>query len=473
MNIEETPIIRIFQIIGLHGYKNVVIDFEAPVRIVIAENGAGKTTILSALHSFLTCKFHNLRSIDFKEIKCVFHNSEEEICLSKTTLLENSHGNNEPLNNLFQFCDSDEDALIQFITTQISSKHFDANRIRFSDIAQGIYQNSPWDWDTIFELMSAAREQIEASYDEETKQITKKIKAAIGDTEILYLPTYRRIEKFFDKQENRRSRRSANFFKRSVNESPEIRSHLNYGLSDVEDRLAELTEEVQRKTNHGYREISANIIDDLLSGRAKRSKPDISDLPELETLKLFFSRIGHHSKKDEGHFERIQQIYEQGEYEDNSNEETLMYFLSKLSQVVNQTKQLESTIENFVSKANTYLGNTSDTKSFTYDPEKMKVTVINKWTSEKIQLNDLSSGEKQVVSLLSYLFLYPSDKIILVDEPELSLSIDWQQKILVDMVEAPSCKQLLAITHSPFIFDNKLDCYGSPLTIKRTTTTKG
>jgi ABC-type lipoprotein export system ATPase subunit len=120
-----------------------------------------------------------------------------------------------------------------------------------------------------------------------------------------------------------------------------------------------------------------------------------------------------------------------------------------------------------VEKANTYLGSTSDIKRLTYDPENMTVSVINQWTSKHVKLNDLSSGEKQVVSLLSYLFLYPSKKIILVDEPELSLSIDWQQRILVDMVDAPSCQQLLAITHSPFIFDNKLDCYGSPLKITR------
>jgi predicted ATP-binding protein involved in virulence len=56
----------------------------------------------------------------------------------------------------------------------------------------------------------------------------------------------------------------------------------------------------------------------------------------------------------------------------------------------------------------------------------------------------------------------------LIDEPELSLSIDWQQKILVDIASAPSCQQLLAITHSPFIFDNVLDECAVPLSINRT-----
>ncbi|RYE52160.1 MAG: N-acetylmuramic acid 6-phosphate etherase [Sphingobacteriales bacterium] len=50
-----------------------------------------------------------------------------------------------------------------------------------------------------------------------------------------------------------------------------------------------------------------------------------------------------------------------------------------------------------------------------------------------------------------------------MDEPELSLSLDWQKKILVDVVNSPSCVQLIAITHSPFVFDNELEPYATSL----------
>ena len=52
--IDTTPILKSFQILGLHGYKNVALEFTGPARIVIAENDMGKTTILSALQAFLT-----------------------------------------------------------------------------------------------------------------------------------------------------------------------------------------------------------------------------------------------------------------------------------------------------------------------------------------------------------------------------------------------------------------------------------
>ncbi|MCS5980254.1 ATP-binding protein [Klebsiella pneumoniae subsp. pneumoniae] len=44
----------------------------------------------------------------------------------------------------------------------------------------------------------------------------------------------------------------------------------------------------------------------------------------------------------------------------------------------------------------------------------------------------------------------------MIDEPELSLSLEWQEHVLVDIVNSPSVTQILAITHSPFVFNNEL-----------------
>ena len=48
---------------------------------------------------------------------------------------------------------------------------------------------------------------------------------------------------------------------------------------------------------------------------------------------------------------------------------------------------------------------------------------------------------------------------VFIDEPELSLSIDWQRMLLVDILESTSCTGLVATTHSPFVFDNELEDY--------------
>lgn len=79
-----------------------------------------------------------------------------------------------------------------------------------------------------------------------------------------------------------------------------------------------------------------------------------------------------------------------------------------------------------------------------------------KVSKQPILLKNLSSGEKQIISLFSKLYLNTDEKnIILFDEPELSLSILWQKRLLPDIINSNRCSFIAIITHSPFIFDNE------------------
>lgn len=76
----------------------------------------------------------------------------------------------------------------------------------------------------------------------------------------------------------------------------------------------------------------------------------------------------------------------------------------------------------------------------------------------RIELSKLSSGEKQIVSLFSKLYLEnEKDSILIIDEPELSISMKWQRMLLPDIMRSENCKLLLTVTHSPFIFENEFD----------------
>ena len=82
----------------------------------------------------------------------------------------------------------------------------------------------------------------------------------------------------------------------------------------------------------------------------------------------------------------------------------------------------------------------------------------------KIELDQLSSGEKQIVSLFSHLYLSEENQyFVMIDEPELSLSVPWQRQFLVDIKKGVFCSGLIAVTHSPFIYDNDLDKYAHGL----------
>lgn len=73
---------------------------------------------------------------------------------------------------------------------------------------------------------------------------------------------------------------------------------------------------------------------------------------------------------------------------------------------------------------------------------------------EIFSIDEISTGEKTLLSKVLYLYLKKiKDKVILIDEPELSLHPSWQNRILKlyeDFAEKNGC-QIIIATHSPHI----------------------
>ncbi len=66
------------------------------------------------------------------------------------------------------------------------------------------------------------------------------------------------------------------------------------------------------------------------------------------------------------------------------------------------------------------------------------------------EINDLSSGEKQLIyTLLRVANSKRKNQIILMDEPEISLHLSWQEKLLASIKKLRSESQIIVVTHSP------------------------
>lgn len=464
MENSRVPVVESFELIGLHGYKDVLISFDDATRIIIAENGSGKTTILNALDAFLRSDYSRLYSIGFETVKCKFSDFDEPITLNRADLdsIANSHSG-DAMKQIRQFSDLPVNDIYEFIST--AYRPDDSDEWRRARVAHDFYLSSPFDWSEVSRYFDELKTEIENAYSEELKYVNTQLRSALSEVDLLYLPTYRRVEKAMQSEDVRTRRRRIAGLSRLHKRSEFADPGIKYGLDDVQYRLTELSQEIQQRTNAGYRKISKEIIDDLLAGGLTGYQDSLSALPDLAVLKRFFSRVGEIS---DGQVARIENVYgRNSEERQNSEASQLVYFLSKLATVVHETYQLESKIEEFTAIANSYLESTSDAKKLVYDPVDMMVSVVDSWTGSSLELNDLSSGEKQVVSLVAHLYLSSRDKIVLIDEPELSLSIEWQKRILPDIFRSPRCRQLLAITHSPFIFDNEMDSLASSLHITR------
>jgi predicted ATP-dependent endonuclease of OLD family len=76
----------------------------------------------------------------------------------------------------------------------------------------------------------------------------------------------------------------------------------------------------------------------------------------------------------------------------------------------------------------------------------------------RIQLTDkhsevlevLSSGERQVLTMLfCATHMSPADGTMLIDEPEISLHIDWQRIIVAEIMAQAGNRQIIVCTHAP------------------------
>ena len=70
---------------------------------------------------------------------------------------------------------------------------------------------------------------------------------------------------------------------------------------------------------------------------------------------------------------------------------------------------------------------------------------------EAIESDKLSAGEKQLLSFLCY-NAFSENTVIFIDEPELSLHVDWQRLLLPTLLEQETGNQFFVATHSPFIY---------------------
>ena len=91
------------------------------------------------------------------------------------------------------------------------------------------------------------------------------------------------------------------------------------------------------------------------------------------------------------------------------------------------------------------------------DTEGIKFTITG---GKTLDAKNLSSGEQQILALLyELLFIIKPDTLILIDEPELSLHVAWQQEFLRDLQDIIRLVgfDVLIATHSPQIIHDRWD----------------
>ncbi len=127
----------------------------------------------------------------------------------------------------------------------------------------------------------------------------------------------------------------------------------------------------------------------------------------------------------------------------------------RITQYSRELSKLYASIGNYIDIVNRFLSDSSKHISFDVRGD-LKIYVEGDHAGRNI--NSLSSGERQIVVILTHLAFNKQAKranILIIDEPELSLHLRWQELFVDAVTSASSGLQLILATHSPSIIKGK------------------
>ncbi len=413
--------LKSIEIDNLWGWRSTLINFDPRVNILIGRNGSGKTSILHLIRHAVSGEIHSLSKMEFSELKIQ---------------LESFDGINKKSLRFQQT----EDALVVTISrkkTEFPLEIIQSDRLRSPRIRKELFRIK-----------------------EELKKLVPNV----------WLPVSRRLDfsETHDDYEARRPKR----------------------IESVDERLRHLLERLQ-----GYR----LRLESLLSNLYKQFECDVLRLilydkevdefrgiaiqdwseDDRHQLTQAFKEAGLYDetvqKGIDDHFERASKAVNELSKADEAqvfeiDHVMLIPLMKRTKSIIALSRQLESDkaqlfapihqFENIVSEYFTPKNITVD------DTGSISILPSLQTTAEVLTPDHLSSGEKQILILLIQALLNERRSVVyMADEPELSLHVEWQEKLLSSILSLAGDVQLIVATHSPDVvseFGNKVINLDSP-----------
>ena len=427
--------IESFKITKLWGYRDVDLLFSSDVNILIGPNGSGKTTILNLLYSILSVDLPSLLDVNFDQAVIKLKEFEgQSVRTIKVSIV---------------------DRLLKVSVGQIK---FEIDIDMISDRRSLRYYRHPETGKILRRTLPRhiARRRI----------VPEKLDDVLTDlVPIVWLPINRRLPATEDEEE------------RHAETDP---------VELIDLRLRELLKDLSRyhsvlntRLSKRHRDFEHQALSVMLYSREHDQLDSIlnsiiSALPteaEKEQLLRAFEATGHLDEpmriRIDEHFAAAEEVLKRRR-EDKSTHWDLedifvLLLVGRTKTMVGYADELEQdrrhifeSLRHYEQTVNSFLNDEQIADSFV-DKKSVKVDEsgelkIESSASSNLDPFVLSSGEKQILILLTEALLTVDEPVVYIaDEPELSLHVSWQEKLLESLVELGGQIQMIVATHSPDI----------------------
>ena len=446
--------IKSFKINKLHETLNFELKFVNNTLVLLGENGSCKTTIIKMLFYTLSLQWGKLSQYNFESIEIlvddeVFKIKKEDIFVSSGMIDDRLLRRLPPLIRRSIINMLEQNRGIDFPSLEEVCRRYDFPiEIILQELS--IIENT-----SLFSTSSNQKNRQKQMLIKSMQSLREKV----ADMHILYLPTYRRIEQELKvvlegriDEDDFRSRRTIR-----LQENNNFTELIEFGMRDVDEAINNTLTNLKDSSRTNLNDLTLGYLGDIVDEKYKSiDAKEIASIDE-DTIHQIMNRVDDtilSGERKEKLFNTLQEIKNR-DIQSEHDKVVCHYFL-KLYESHKELNQKEASIRDFVDVCNRYLQN----KTMKYDSPSFDFSITSNYDDHDLKLFQLSSGEKQIVSLFSHLYLTNKhDYLVLIDEPELSLSVKWQKTFLEDVRKGAFCNGLVAVTHSPFIFDNSLDEY--------------
>lgn len=410
------------------GEYTVIFSLKPDMNIIIGKNGSGKTQILNIIEAALTCDVNALVRLDFKELEIEYSLNREKRILKVDKVSRISEDkmaakSREIFNRYASIVYTLDNIKYVIIDSKRMGSDLISSAVEMSDAEVLPHESMREKLSTIFNIVVLNVHRTTKSYQ---------------DDEIWTLAARRNPKDYLND-------RIEAILNRITSDQIKLRDDLANIAKEGEKRL--ITSLLfENRDSLAITPSEQNFSSNKLLLENTLREMDILDDSTREVIDNAFNNMRGVIEID------MKNIHRKDRRKDVEKFFNWISLSSKLAILADISKDLENkknfrlmAWKTYISELQEFMGG----KRFDFDEKgEFKAFIGNK----PINILNLSSGEKQVFVMLSEAYLENKGQhIFLADEPELSLHLEWQSKIIPAMQLLNPIGQYIIVTHSPEI----------------------